>query len=307
MKHGARHVIFAFTSALLLLGTACSPASGPAPVTDAALMANLAEEHVKLGSRDSSSKGAEKAALWIQDQCKKMNPQLQVTLQSFEEQTVSGKVRFHNVLASSGKGNRDFVLIAAHFDTKFFPPEVPFQGANDGASGVAALLGMMQALQHKSLPMDVVFAFFDGEEARYDYGKMDGLHGSRHLAEKWKADGTLKRCKAMILLDMIGDKDLNITLSRDTDNRLRHLLFSAAEKMNLRKHVGEFTGTILDDHVPFQNNGIPCIDLIDFQYGPENSYWHTSDDTLDKISGESMKIAADLALALYWQIAGGAL
>ena len=106
---------------------------------------------------------------------------------------------------------------------------------------------------------------------------------------------------------MIGDKDLNITLSRDTDNRLRHLLFSVADKKSLRNHVGDFNGTILDDHIPFQDKGIPCIDLIDFQYGPENSYWHTSEDTLDKISGASMKIAADLALALYWQIAGGAL
>ena len=307
MKCGLRHIIFSFTPALLMFGAACSPASGPAPVTDGALMTELAEEHVKLGSRYSGSEGAEKAAKWILEQCKKRNPQLQVTIQSFEDQTVSGKVKFHNVLASSGNGKRDFVLIAAHFDTKYFPPEVPFQGANDGASGVAALLGMIQSLQNKSLPMDVVFAFFDGEEARYDYGKTDGLHGSRYLAEKWKADGTLKHCKAMILLDMIGDKDLNITLSRDTDNRMRHLLFSAAEKMNLRKHVGDFSSTILDDHVPFQNNGIPCIDLIDFQYGPENSYWHTSEDTLDKISGDSMKIAADLALALYWQIAGGAL
>lgn len=307
MKRGFRHILLSSIPALLMLCSACSPASGPAPVTNGTLMAQLAEEHAKLGSRYAGSEGAEKAAKWIQAQCKKQNPQLKVTLQSFEEQTVSGKVRFHNVLASSGNGKRDFVLIAAHFDTKYFPPEVPFQGANDGASGVAALLGMIQALQNKSLPMDVVFAFFDGEEARYDYGKMDGLHGSRHLAEKWKADGTLKHCKAMILLDMIGDKDLNITLSRDTDNRMRHLLFSAAEKMNLRKHVGDFSSTILDDHVPFQNNGIPCIDLIDFQYGPENSYWHTADDTLDKISGDSMKIAADLAMALYWQIAGGAL
>ena len=307
MKCGFRHIIFSFTSALFLLGTACSPSSGPAPVTDGALMANLAEKHVKLGSRYSGSAGAEKAALWILEQCHKMNPKLKVSLLSFEEQTVSGKVKFHNVLASSGTEKKDFVLIAAHFDTKYFPPEVPFQGANDGASGVAALLGMMKALQNKSLPMDVVFAFFDGEEARYDYGKMDGLHGSRHLAEKWKAAGTLKHCKAMILLDMIGDKDLNITLSWDTDNRLRHLLFSVADKMSLRNHVGDFNGTILDDHIPFQDKGIPCIDLIDFQYGPENSYWHTSEDTLDKISGASMKIAADLALALYWQIAGGAL
>lgn len=297
-------LLFSCLAACLL--PACSP-SGPAPQTDAALMSKLAEEHVKLGPRYSGSPGAEKTALWIQDQCRKLNPQLKVTLQSFEEQTVTGKVKFHNVLASSGSGNKDFVLIAAHFDTKYFPPEIPFQGANDGASGVAALLAMIHALKDRSLPMDVVFAFFDGEEARYDYGKMDGLHGSRYLADKWKKEGKLKHCKAMILLDMIGDKDLNITLSRDTDNRMRHLLLTIADQMKLRKYVGDFSGTILDDHVPFQNYGIPCIDLIDFQYGPGNSYWHTEEDSLDKITGESMKIAADLAMKLYWKIAGGAL
>lgn len=291
---------------LVMVCSACSPA-GPAPETDAGLMSELAAEHVKIDPRYSGSPGAEKAALWIREQCRTLNPQLKVTIQSFEEQTVSGKVKFHNVVASSGTGKRDFVLIAAHFDTKYFPPEIKFQGANDGASGVAALLAMIHALKDHKLPMDVVFAFFDGEEARYDYGKMDGLHGSRYLAAQWKNNGTLKNCKAMILLDMIGDKDLNITLSRDTDNRLRHLLFATADKLKLRKYVGDFSSTILDDHVPFQNNGVPCIDLIDFQYGPENSYWHTADDTLDKISGSSMKIAADLAMNLYWQIAGGAL
>lgn len=294
-------------SFLFLFCTACSPNVGQPPQTDAVLMSNLAEDHVKTGSRYAGSTGAENAAAWIQAQCKKLDPELHVTIQQFEEQTVSGKVIFRNVLATKESGKKDFILVAAHYDTKYFPPEIPFVGANDGASGVAALLGMIHAVKNSKLPVDLVFAFFDGEEARYEYGKNDGLHGSRHLAEQWKKNGTLKHCKAMILLDMIGDKNLNITLSRDTNPQLRHLLLKSAEQMGLRKYIGDYPGNILDDHVPFQKYGIPCIDLIDFQFGPENSYWHTAEDTLDKISGNSMKITADLALGLIWKIAGGAL
>lgn len=295
----------------LLLGLFCNVSCtrhvGKAPETDAVLMSKLAEEHVKIGPRYAGSDGAEKAALWIQQKCRKLSPAWNVTVQEFEEQTVTGNVKFRNILVHKGTLNQDFVLLAAHYDTKFFPPEIPFAGANDGASGVAALLGILHAVKDKDLPVNIVFAFFDGEEARYDYNEKDGLHGSRYLAETWKKNGTLKHCKAMILLDMIGDKNLNITLSRDTGRTMRHLLLQAADQMNLRKYVGDYPGNILDDHVPFQNNGIPSIDLIDFQYGPENSYWHTSEDTLDKISGESMKIAADLAINLIWKLAEGVL
>lgn len=304
-----RRYLYAFGMIFTILSVCigCSPDAGPMPQTNAALLAELAEDHVKIGPRYAGSAGAEKAAAWIQLQCKKLDPDLHVTLQQFEELTVSGKIKFRNILATKGNGKKDFILIAAHYDTKYFPPEISFAGANDGASGVAALLAMIHAVKNSKLPVDLVFTFFDGEEARYEYGEKDGLHGSRFLADKWKKDGTLKRCKAMILLDMIGDKDLNITLSRDTDPQLRHLLLSTANEMGSRKYIGDYPGNILDDHVPFQKYGIPCIDLIDFQYGPENSYWHTSGDTLDKISPESMKITADLALGLIWKIAGGAL
>ena len=104
----------------------------------------------------------------------------------------------------------------------------------------------------------------------------------------------------MILLDMVGDRDLNLTLPADTPSSLLNLLARIAEKHLPSLRYGKVEHNMLDDHVPFQKQGIPAIDLIDFDYGPQNSYWHTSGDTLDHISAESIKTVADLAFALIW-------
>ena len=289
---------------VLIMICACSPDTPP-PQIDGDLAFRLAEEHVKLGKRHSGSSGAEKAAEWIADQCKEVHPDAVVTLHEFEEKTVTGNVRFRNLIAEIPGKTKDFVVIAAHYDTKFFPEGYSFDGANDGASGVAALLAMMKSLHGVTPPVGIRFVFFDGEECRYSYGKMDGLHGSRKLVADWRESGELKRCRAMILLDMIGDKELCITLSQDTRKTMATLARNAAKTLQLTGYITDHRGDILDDHVPFQDAGIPAIDLIDFSYGPENSYWHTSEDSIDKISGRSMKIAADLAFRMIWDIAEG--
>ena len=92
-------------------------------------------------------------------------------------------------------------------------------------------------------------------------------------------------------------------IPRNSDKNLLKLAFQEAERLNLKKHVSMYHGNILDDHVPFMKKSVPVLDFIDFQYGPSNGYWHTSGDTMDKISPESLKIAGDLALAVIWRLA----
>ncbi len=194
----------------------------------------------------------------------------------------------------------EFVILAAHYDTKVLSLAPDFQGANDGASGVAALLAILQQFKAQNIqpPLPICFAFFDGEEALVSYSERDGLHGSRLWAETLKKRGLVKDCAAMILLDMVGDKDLTVRFPADTDSGLLKTVLRLADG-DPRFTSG---GTVmLDDHVPFQNLDIPAIDFIDFEYGPGNAYWHTRHDTLDKVSGASIAAAADLALKLIWE------
>ena len=129
------------------------------------------------------------------------------------------------------------------------------------------------------------------------------VHGSRRLAKEWSENGGLKRCRAMILLDMIGDKDLTITIPKGCTKNLIDRALRLAQENGLGSKFRVFESDMIDDHVPFLEKGVPAIDLIDFNYGPGNAFWHTTQDSLDKISAQSIKAVADFALGLYWNIA----
>jgi Zn-dependent M28 family amino/carboxypeptidase len=138
---------------------------------------------------------------------------------------------------------------------------------------------------------NVLIAFLDGEECLVRYGPNDGLHGSRQLAAEMKSEKA--NVKAVILVDMIGDRDLNIMIPRNGTATLRALALKAADAAGVRQYISLTDGAILDDHQPFLDAGFPAVDLIDFNYGSTpgaNDYWHTPQDTLDKISPESLTI-----------------
>lgn len=296
----AFYLCLSVLSAALLC--ACSPDYREGPDTDPAYAMQMAQEHVALGPKIANTPGADKAADWIAGKMSGMNGKFTVGKDVWQEY---GKT-FRNVCAvykGEGTGGK-FVVVGAHFDTKKLMSAPDFQGANDGASGVAALLAMAKVLPEKSpLPFDVHFVFFDGEEALYEYSDYDGLHGSKRYAGKLKASGMHKNCVAMILLDMVGDKDLNVRFPADTESGLRDLAVAVSKKNGTLDKFNRGGPQMLDDHIPFQQLGIPAIDLIDFTYGPENIYWHTAYDTLDKISGESIAASADFALDLIWALA----
>jgi Zn-dependent M28 family amino/carboxypeptidase len=142
----------------------------------------------------------------------------------------------------------------------------------------------------------VWLVFFDGEEAIQSWTDSDSTYGSRHLAARWGRDGTLGRVKAFILADMIGDKDLDIQRESQSTDWLVAVVRQAAKKFGYDRYFFQKEESVSDDHLPFVRRGVPSIDIIDLDYGPNNSYHHTAQDTLDKVSAKSLTIDGDVFL-----------
>ena len=240
--------------------------------------------------RDAMTPGAERAAKWIQTQLAEQG--INAEIDRFTSDSPNGKQAFFNVMAYPSDGDYDEwkVVLLSHFDTKSGISE-DFQGANDSGSSTGLLLEMARVIKETGYKHKVLIAFLDGEECLVRYGPNDGLHGSRHLsAELKRAWGNVK---AVILVDMIGDRDLNIMIPHNGTAWLRALALKAADATGDRARISLYDGNILDDHQPFLNAGFPAVDLIDFNFGSApgaNDYWHTPQDTLDKISPESLTI-----------------
>jgi aminopeptidase-like protein len=189
------------------------------------------------------------------------------------------------------------VILCTHFDTKICADT--FVGANDGGSGTAVLLELARGLA-KQGPRDLTyrFLFLDGEEAlRWEWAGDDNTYGSRHHAAELKKSGLADRIRCCVLLDMVGDKDLHFLNETYSNRRLSDLFIRAGTEAGLGKHVDGRHQEARDDHLSFMAVGIPSIDLIDFDYGPDNAWWHTKEDTLDKCSAQSLGITGRLVLA----------
>lgn len=225
-----------------------------------------------------------------------------VERQPFTDETPRGRLPFINLIArhsgSDGKppgASAQRAIVCSHYDTKLFST-IRFVGASDGASSTGALLELARVLAlDPAFAAQIELVFFDGEEALQQFTDTDGLYGSRHYAAQLGAQNRVRQFKLAILWDMIGDKDLTITLPPDSPPELARALFAAADTLHLRQYFSYLNRSILDDHVPLRARGIPSIDLIDFDYLP----WHTADDTLDKLSPDSLhKVGAVTLLML---------
>ncbi len=254
-----------------------------------------------LGPRDALTPGAEGAARWIADELAAIG--LAPTTDTFNDPSPDGASRiFRNVLTTVSGTGRGRILLLSHYDTKAGISD-SFVGANDGGSSTGLLLELA-ALFVKEPPVPAVtFAFLDGEECRVAYGASDGLHGSRRLARRMREAG--EKADAVILLDMVGDRDLCLTLPRNGDARLKTALLNAASAQGLRDKVKLFPSDMLDDHQPFLDAGFPAIDLIDFEYGSApgiRNYWHTDADTVDKLSAESLRAIGAIVLQMLAEV-----
>jgi Zn-dependent M28 family amino/carboxypeptidase len=220
---------------------------------------------------------------------------------AFMAQTPYGPIRMNNLIARKGNGNRGIIALATHYDTKLMEGK-NFVGANDAGSSTGLLIELARVLSENKDANDYWFLFLDGEEAFIDWSTFDSTYGSRHLAQRWKGEGIASRIRALILLDMIGDKNLDVWYEKNSTKRLMDLVWETAQKNGLKSILSTIHAPVEDDHIPFLDVGIPSVDIIDLNYGPDNSYHHTLNDTLDKVSPESMEKVGRLVLAMLPEI-----
>jgi Zn-dependent M28 family amino/carboxypeptidase len=294
---------------VLTVSSGCMSAQSPDPKQSStqpvAFDGNRAFEHLKqlvaIGPRPAGSPGAQKTRDYIKARMKELG--IETTEQAFEAKTPIGPVKMANVIAtipgpasSSGK-----LIFAGHYDTKLFK-DIEFVGANDAGSSTAFLIELARVLKDRKNALTIELLFLDGEEAIGEW-ETGNTHGSRHYVLEAATDAaSLKRIKAMILVDMIADKQLMLKRETNSTPWLVDAIWSAARKLNRPEFVEETT-VVEDDHLPFLRAGIPAVDLIDLEYPnlaavlDGTAYWHTAEDTLDKVSPDGMQAVGDVLIA----------
>jgi glutaminyl-peptide cyclotransferase len=275
---------------LAILATGCLSS----PQATSAFDGRRAHEHIRqlvsFGPREVGSSGAARARAYIARQLSGYG--IEVREQPFTAQTPLGSVRMVNVrgLIPAAGGGRSRLIVAGHYDTKLFR-EFRFVGANDGGSSAAFLIELGRVLAERKNPMAIELVFFDGEEALVSWEGRDNTYGSRHYVEAARADGTLGDIRALLLVDMIGDRDLRIRRDLNSTEWLTDMIWRAAGRAGRKEFVAVET-EIEDDHHRFLEAEIPAVVLIDLEYPA----WHTAADTLDKVSPSSLQTVADVLL-----------
>ncbi len=217
---------------------------------------------------------------------------------AWDAQTPIGPIRMVNIIATIPGRRTDRIAFATHYDTKLFR-DFRFVGASDGASSTAGVLELARVLQGRQNDYTIELLFFDGEEAVVDwYRNNDNTYGSRHYVQSAQKAGTLAGLKALVLLDMIGDRNLTIRRDSNSTRWLTDLVWASAARLGYRAQFLPDDTTIEDDHVNFVKAGVPSVDIIDLDYPA----WHTVQDDLDHVSARSLQIVGDVVLDALPQI-----
>jgi glutaminyl-peptide cyclotransferase len=248
---------------------------------------------VSFGPRPAGSQASQQLQSYIVSQLRLRR--CEIVEDSFAAQTPLGTVAMKNIIARFPGSSGRAVALTGHYDTKSMPG-IHFVGANDGGSSTGFLLEMARVLSGSTRKDDIYLVWFDGEEAFATWSETDGLYGSRHLARLWAADGTAGRLRALINVDMIGDKDLGISRDVNSSRPLSGLVWQVAAETGYGRYFLDIPASIDDDHMPFVQIGVNALDLIDFDYGPSNSYWHTDKDNMDKLSAHSFEVIGTVLL-----------
>jgi len=250
------------------------------------------KEVVAIGSRPVGSPGHAKLEQYILSKLKGVD----VEQDKFLAQTPAGKFAINNIIAKFTGRKDGIIVVAGHYDTNYPLPKA-YVGANDGGSSTALLLALADQFRGKERDgYSVWLVWTDGEEAFVNWTASDSLYGTKHLATKWQQDGTARRIKAFILVDMIGDADLDIQKETSSTPWLSDLVYQAATDLGYQSHFYAFSAAIEDDHLPFLKIGVPAVDVIDLDYGYNNVYHHSVQDTIDKLSPQSLAITGDVVL-----------
>jgi glutaminyl-peptide cyclotransferase len=276
---------------------ALPPDSGPPPAIDGKRAMQYGKEIVKFGPRPLASANHKKVEDYIDSHLKGD----QVEDDTFTAETNIGKFPVHNIVAKYPGTKDGIIVFASHYDTNYPLRNTSYVGANDGASTSALLLEIANQLRGKTRDgYSIWLVWDDAEEAMKPDTEVDfmsdSLYGITHLAEKWQADGTLKKVKAFLLADMIGDADLNVDRDTNSTPWLQDVVYEAATRLGEQSHFYARSLPMDDDHLPFVKRGVPCVDLIDFLYGYNNVFWHTPQDTIDKLSPKSLEIVGGVML-----------
>ena len=288
-----RTVLGAGLTALILTLSGCAAAAQTgATGFDSARAWEHLRRQVGFGPRPSGSPALDQTRRYILDQLKAAG--IDARQQTFVARTPAGEIRMANIIGTIPGRRRDRIILASHFDTKRAP--FRFVGANDGASSTAVLLEIGRVLRSRQNELTIELLFFDGEEAvNWDWGVtgVDNTYGSRHYVDAARKDGSLAGIKALVLLDMIGER--NVMVRRETKSTpwLVDIIWSTARQLG---HAATFSNESLevdDDHVAFLRAGVPSVDVIDLEY-PQ---WHTAQDDLDHVSARSLQVVGEVVLA----------
>lgn len=279
------------------------PDNGPPHTVDGDRAMRYVNDIVKFGPRPLGSAAHKKVEDFIAAQLKGD----QVEDDTFTADTPVGKFQVHNIVAKYPGTKDGIIIVASHYDTNYPLRNTSYVGANDGASSSGLLLELANHLRGKQRDgYSVWLVWDDAEEAMKPDGSgglpnempfsEDSLYGITHLVEKWQADGTLKNVKAFILADMIGDADLNVDRDTNSTPWLEDVIHESATRLGYQSHFFGRELEVSDDHLPFLKRGVPAADLIDFTYGYNDTYWHTTQDTADKLSPRSLQIVGSVIL-----------
>ncbi len=261
---------------------------------------------VAIGERPAGSAGAARTRELIRERLRQAG--WASSTHAFRVDRGNGAtVELENVVAKRPGRQSKIILLGAHYDTKRIDG-IRFLGANDGASGVAVLLELARALGPGPGEFPVWLAFFDGEEAfGSDITPEDGLFGSQALAERMLQDGDLERVRAVIVVDMVGDRDLDLVTDSYSSPRLRSYLNEAAARMGIQEVLARGPRlAVIDDHMPFRERGVEeVLLLMDFRFGGRwapGPYWHTARDDLTSVSAESLNTVGKLCVLILERI-----
>ena len=264
-----------------------APAAGKlARQVDAAKLSEAFAALNRLSPRPPASKALADCRAFIRERLRAGG--LSVQEEPFQALTPVGPFQMANVIGEKPGRSGRIIYLATHIDTKRMPG-VRFVGANDSGSSTAAVLELARVLSAADTRHTYRFAFFDGEEALgRNITETDGLYGSRAHARELERRRESGQVRAFILLDMIGDMNLNLTDDQNSSGELRSLLADCCRQLGDTAMLDGQRGAIVDDHMPFRELGIPVLDIIDFEYGYMNSYWHTERDVPENVSVDSI-------------------
>jgi Zn-dependent M28 family amino/carboxypeptidase len=287
----SKHLPFGLAASLVL---AVALAAVAPPAFDSGRAYQHVRQIVSFGPRPSGSPALDATRRYFHQQLEAIG--VSATDQTFVASTPIGQVKMANVVATIPGARPDRLVFGGHFDTKIFR-DFPFVGANDGGSSAAFLLELARVLKARKNPLTMEIVFLDGEEATGEWRDTDHTYGSRYYVNTARNAGTLKQIRAFVLVDMIGGRDL--VLDRDTNSTawLLDTMWQTAKKLGLQDHFPDVPSPVEDDHLEFLQAGVQSVDLIDLNHYAQAGWWHTREDTLDKISARSLQIVGDVLMA----------